>query len=74
MKSIRGRLSGAIQKLEIRFWDAFIPLMRKSATMRFLVPRLYRLFQMKEFYKLAGLMLVLTILGLITGFLIGALS
>ena len=74
MKTIPERARIAVHKLEIRFWDAFIPLMRKSPTIRFFVPRIYRLFRIKEIHKTAGLILLLSILGMLAGFILGALS
>ncbi len=61
-------------RLEISFWDAFIPLMHKSPPVRFLVPRIYRLLHIPEFRQIIKLSLLLTILGLILGFLLGVFS
>lgn len=61
-------------QLELSFWGAFIPLMHKSPSVRFVVPRVYRLFHIQEFQKTVKLTLALTILGLILGFTLGALS
>ena len=61
-------------RLEISFWDTFIPLMHKSPAVRFIVPRVYRLFHIPEFRQTVRISLLLTILGLILGFLLGVFS
>ena len=61
-------------RLEISFWDAFIPLMHKSPLVRFLVPRILSLIHLPEFRQIVKLSLLLTILGLILGFLLGVFS
>ncbi len=61
-------------QLELSFWDAFIPIMHKSAPVRFIVPRVYRLLHIQEFRQTVKFTLALTILGLSLGFTLGVLS
>ncbi len=63
-----------IHQLELNFWDAFIPLMHKSPPIRFIVPRVYRLLYSPEFRQTAKISLILTIAGLVLGFILGVLS
>jgi hypothetical protein len=62
-----------LHQLELSFWDVFIPLINKSPSLRYIVPRVYRLLHIKEFQDMAKLALILTIAGLIIGFLMGTL-
>ena len=48
--------------------------MNKSPSVRYFVPRVYRLLHIKEFQDTVKLTLVLTIVGLILGFVLGALQ
>jgi hypothetical protein len=61
-------------QIEIGFWDVFVQMMHKSAFLRYLVPRIYRLFYSKEIHKMLIIAMVLMILGLTAGFVMGALS
>ena len=61
-----------LHRLELSFWDAFIPLMNKSTSIRYLMPRLYWLIHIKEFQDTVKLTLFLSIVGLIFGFILGA--
>lgn len=61
-------------QIEIGFWDMFINMMHKSALLRFLMPRIYRLAYSKEAQKMVSITLGLVILGLTAGFILGALS
>ena len=63
-----------LHQLEIGFWDTFIPLINKSPSIRYVAPRVYRLFHIKEFQDTVKLTLILTIVGLIVGFLLGVLQ
>jgi hypothetical protein len=63
-----------LHRLELNFWDSFIPLMHKSPPVRFLVPRIYRWLHTKEVQQTAKLVMVLTVLGFIIGFVLGSLS
>ena len=63
-----------VQRLELSFWNAFIPLMHKSPPIRFMVPRVYCLLHTREFQQTVKLSLLLTILGLFLGFTLGTLS
>ena len=63
-----------LHRIELNFWDAFIPLMHKSQPVRFLVPRIYRWLHINEVRQTVKLALVLTILGLVIGFALGSLS
>jgi hypothetical protein len=67
------RAKEILHQIELDFWDAFIPLMNKSAYLRFILPRLYRIFHSKEFQNTVKTTLLLSILGLILGFLFGVL-
>ena len=62
-----------LHQLELGFWDAFIPLMNQSPSVRYVVPRIYRLFHIKEFQDTVKHTLVLFILGLVLGFILGVL-
>jgi hypothetical protein len=62
-----------LHQLELGFWDTFIPLMNKSPSVRYIVPRVYRLLHIKEFQDTVKLTLVLSIVGLMLGFVLGAL-
>lgn len=61
-------------RLELNFWNAFIPLMHKSPPVRFIVPRVYRLLHMEEFRQMLKLSLLLTFLGLFLGFIWGVIG
>ena len=74
MKKMIMNVKFFLHRLELNFWDAFIPLMYKSPPVRFLVPRVYRWLHTEEVQKTAKLVLVFTILGLIIGFALGSLS
>ena len=62
-----------LHQLEINFWDALIPLLNRSSSLRFFVPRVYRLIRNEDFQDTVKLTLVLTIIGLMIGFILGAL-
>lgn len=62
-----------LHQVELTFWDAFIPLMNKSPSVRFFVPRVYRLLHIKEFQDTVKYSFLLAIVGLILGFVLGAL-
>jgi ABC-type sulfate transport system permease component len=62
------------QRLELSFWDVFIPLMHKSPPVRFIVPRVYRLIHSPEFRQTVKLSLAIAFFGLILGFIFGVLS
>lgn len=62
-----------LHQLELNFWDVFIPLLNKSPLVRFFVPRFYRLLHIKEFQDTVKYSLVLAIIGLMIGFVLGAL-
>ena len=62
-----------LNRLELSFWDTFIPLMNKSPSVRYIMPRLYRLLHIKEFQDTLKYTVILTIVGLILGF-IGSLA
>jgi len=62
-----------LHNLELSFWDTFIPMMNKSESVRYIIPRIYRLLHIKEFQSTVKLTLVITILGLMIGFILGAL-
>jgi hypothetical protein len=62
-----------LHQIELSFWDAFIPLLNKSLLIRYFVPRIYRLIHLKEFQDTVKYSLVLAILGLLLGFVLGAL-
>ena len=63
-----------LHQLELSFWDAFIPLLDKSSLIRYLAPRFYRLLHLKEFQDTVKYSLLLTVIGLMLGFVLGALS
>ena len=63
-----------LHQIEISFWDAFIPLMYQSRLVRFVVPRVYLILHNKEFKKSMGIIFAFASLGLIVGFILGALS
>jgi hypothetical protein len=63
-----------LHRLELNFWDSFIPLMHKSPLVRFLAPRIYCWLHTKEVQQTAKLVMILTVLGLIIGFVLGSLS
>ena len=63
-----------LHQIEIGFWDAFIPLMYQSRLVRFVVPRVYLILHNKEFKKTLGIIFGFAAIGLITGFVLGALS
>jgi hypothetical protein len=62
-----------LYQLELSFWDAFIPLMDRSPSARYLLPRVYRVLHIKEFQHTIKLTFLLSILGLLLGFVLGAL-
>ena len=62
-----------LHQLELSFWDAFIPLMSKSSSVRYIVPRVYWLIHIKEFQDTVKLTLFLVMVGLLLGFVLGAL-
>jgi hypothetical protein len=62
-----------LHQLELGFWDTLIPLMNKSASLRYIVPRVYRLYHIEEFQNTVKHTLILTILGLLLGFVLGVL-
>ena len=66
-------MKALLHQLELSFWDTFIPLMNKSPSVRYIVPRLYRLLHIKEFQDTLKYTVILTIVGLILGF-IGSLA
>ena len=63
-----------LHQIEISFWDVFIPFLNKSPLIRYLVPRVYRVLHLKEFQNTVKYALILTIIGLMLGFVLGALS
>jgi hypothetical protein len=63
-----------LHQLELSFWDVFIPLLNKSPLIRYLAPRVYRVLHLKEFKNTVKYSLILTIIGLMLGFVLGALS
>lgn len=63
-----------LNQLELSFWDVFIPLLNKSPLIRYLAPRVYRVLHLKEFHNTVKYSLILTITGLLLGFVLGALS
>ena len=62
-----------LHQLELGFWDTFIPLMNKSASVRYVVPRVYQLFHIEEFQDTIKYILILTVVGLVLGFALGVL-
>ena len=62
-----------LQKLELSFWDGFIPLMSKSPLVRYIVPRAYRMVLIKEFHDTVKCTIILIFLGFIIGFVLGIL-
>lgn len=68
------RVKVLFHQLELGFWDTFIPIMHKSALVRFTVPRVYRLLHLQEFRQTVKFTLALTLLGLSLGFTLGVLS
>jgi hypothetical protein len=62
-----------LHKIELNFWDVFIPYMSKSPLIRYLVPRVYRLFHTKEFQKNIKSTVVIVLTGLLLGFILGSL-
>ena len=66
-------MKALLHQLELSFWDTFIPLMNKSPSVRYIVPRFYRLVHIKEFQDTLKYTVILTIVGLILGF-IGSLA
>ena len=63
-----------LHQLELNFWDPFIPLLNKSPLIRYLAPRVYRVLHLNEFQNTVKYSLILTIIGLIIGFVLGAFS
>ena len=62
-----------LYQIELSFWDNFIPMMNKSSSLRYIVPRVYRMIHTKEFQTTIRFSLFLAILGLILGFVLGTL-
>jgi len=62
-----------LHQLELSFWDTSIHLMNKSASVRYVVPRVYRLIHIEEFQNTVKLTLILTFVGLVLGFMLGVL-
>ena len=62
-----------LHQLELGFWETLIPLMNKSTSVRYVVPRVYRLIHIKEFQDTVKLTLILTSVGLTFGFVLGVL-
>jgi hypothetical protein len=63
-----------LQHLELSFWDTVIPLMHTSQPVRLVVPCVYRFLHIEELQKTVKFSLALTVLGLLLGFTLGALS
>jgi hypothetical protein len=63
-----------LHQLELSFWDVFIPILNKSPLIRYLAPRVYRVLHLKEFQNTVKYSLILTIIGLLLGFILGAFS
>lgn len=71
---VRMSVKPILHQLELSFWDVFIPLLNKSPLIRYLAPRVYRVIHLKEFQNTVKYSLILTIVGLMLGFILGALS
>jgi hypothetical protein len=68
------RVKPILHQLELSFWDAIIPLLNKSPLIRYLAPRVYLMLHLKEFQNTVKYSLILTIIGLMFGFVLGAFS
>jgi hypothetical protein len=63
-----------LHRMELTFWDTFIPIMDKSSFLRFALPRLYRLLHTEEFRNTVKYTILLSLFGLLLGFVIGAFT
>ena len=62
-----------IQQIEIGFWNFAIVQMHKSAFLRFVIPRAYRLYRTGEIRRSLKMLLAVALLGLATGVVLGIL-
>lgn len=63
-----------LRRLELNFWHITIPILRKSGTIRYLVPRLYALVRSKFFNQMIVPTIISATLGLSLGFIIGTFN
>lgn len=63
-----------LHRLELNFWDTLFPKMYKSRFLRFVLPRIYRLLHIKEFQDTVKYTFLISLLGLILGFVLGAFT